>query len=76
MQRLIQIRVKCQLCGHYDEPIIDSSMLPTWLVTSMVSSIAKVAIGGDGGDELFGGISTIVACIQISRVIPATIEMY
>ena len=43
------------ICSFYDEPIIDSSMLPTWLVTSMVSQHCKVALGGDGGDELFGG---------------------
>lgn len=38
-----------------DEPIIDSSLIPTYLLTKSVSEQCKVAIGGDGGDELFGG---------------------
>jgi len=64
------------ICGHYDEPIIDSTMLPTWLVTSMVSKHCKVAIGGDGGDELFGGYKhySRLALLKSSQVIPATIR--
>jgi len=41
----------------FDEPIADSSHLPTYYVFSQVSKSFKVAIGGDGGDELFGGYS-------------------
>jgi asparagine synthase (glutamine-hydrolysing) len=40
---------------QFDEPIIDSSMIPTYLVTKAVSQHCTVALGGDGGDELFGG---------------------
>ena len=41
-----------------DEPIGDSSILPTTLLCRITRNKATVALGGDGGDELFGGYSS------------------
>jgi asparagine synthase (glutamine-hydrolysing) len=51
----IDIELLSKLAKQYDEPMADSSMLPTFLVSNLVKQHCTVALGGDGGDELFGG---------------------
>lgn len=49
------VELLTKLAEQFDEPVIDSSMFPTYLVSKLVRQHCKVALGGDGGDELFGG---------------------
>jgi asparagine synthase (glutamine-hydrolysing) len=44
-----------------DEPLADSSFVPTHLLARFARQHVTVALGGDGGDELFAGYSTLQA---------------
>ncbi len=41
-----------------DEPMADPSIVPTYLLARLAARHVKVALGGDGADELFGGYPT------------------
>lgn len=55
------------LARQFDEPMADSSMLPTWLVSHLVRRHCTVALGGDGGDELFGGYGYYSRLLKMER---------
>jgi asparagine synthase (glutamine-hydrolysing) len=56
------------LAVQYDEPIADSSMIPTYLLAKTVSQHCKVVLGGDGGDELFGGYVAYQTALRRDRL--------
>jgi len=57
-----------KLVEAFDEPFGDSSALPTYLVSELAAGEVKVALSGEGGDELFGGYYTYVADLLAPRV--------
>ena len=44
---------------QFDQPFVDSSAIPTHLLCRELRKHVKVAIGGDGADETFGGYPRI-----------------
>jgi asparagine synthase (glutamine-hydrolysing) len=49
------------IAGVLDEPLADASVIPTHLLSRFTRRQVTVALGGDGGDELFAGYSTLQA---------------
>jgi len=50
-----------RLSSLLDEPLGDASIIPTYLLSAFTREHVKVALGGDGGDELFAGYPTLQA---------------
>ena len=44
-----------KLVRHHGEPFADKSALPAFFLCEKISNHLKVALNGDGGDELFAG---------------------
>ena len=49
------VRLLPRLIWHLDEPIADSALVTTYLVSEFAAKDVKVILSGVGGDELFGG---------------------
>ena len=63
------------LVRQLDEPFADSSIIPTYLVSRETQKSVKVAISGDGGDELFAGYTNYVGerVLRWLRVLPSSV---
>lgn len=47
-----------ELIHHFDQPFADTSYIPTFLISKMMRENIKVALSGDGGDEILAGYHT------------------
>ncbi len=56
-----------QLSRTLDQPFADSSIVPTYMLAKFARQEVVVALGGDGGDELFGGYDRYVATPIMQR---------
>lgn len=66
-----------ELVGQLDEPLGDGSLLPTFLLSRFTRRQVTVALGGDGGDELFAGYDPFRALQKAelySRLIPRPVH--
>jgi len=70
-------RLLPEIISLLDEPNGDSSLLPTWLLCRFTKKHATVALGGDGGDELFAGYDPFKALRKAelySRLVPQPVH--
>ena len=57
-----------QVVWHLDEPLADPASLPTYLLCKEVSKKVKVALSGEGGDEVFGGYDSFNKIPALRRI--------
>ncbi len=66
-----------ELVAQLDEPLGDGSLLPTYLLSKFTRQHVTVALGGDGGDELFAGYDPFRALKKASlyaKLVPKPIH--
>ncbi len=55
------------LFSSFSDPLADSSIVPTYFISKLTREFATVALGGDGGDELFGGYGTYAQAQRVAH---------
>lgn len=66
-----------EIVSKLDEPLGDGSLLPTYLLSRFTRQHVTVALGGDGGDELFAGYDPFRALKKAelySRLVPRPVH--
>lgn len=56
-----------EIAPFIDEPLADSSLIPSYLISKLTRQYVTVVLGGDGGDELFGGYSDYPLALATQR---------
>ncbi len=56
-----------ELIAHSGEPLADPAWVPTALLARRAAEEVKVALVGEGGDELFGGYPTYLGAVVAQR---------
>ncbi len=65
-----------RIIRHVGQPFLDSSAIPTFILSSQVKDHVTVSLSGDGGDEMFAGYRVFQACLgidQIARYVPRAV---
>ena len=60
----------------FDEPYSDPSIVPSFVLANLMSNKFKVAISGDGGDELLGGYLRTVLTLNRKNIPPRLIYKF
>jgi asparagine synthase (glutamine-hydrolysing) len=59
-----------RIAGVLDQPFADSSIIPTYLLSEFAKKNVIVALGGDGGDEIFGGYDRYLMTPLVQQLNP------
>ena len=63
----MRVETGASVFDAFDEPIGDTAIIPSWHLSKAIARHVKVALSGDGGDELFAGYSRYAAVLGTPR---------